>query len=156
MITNAKNKRILLVDDEPDIALAFKIGLEDSGFVVDAFNEPKLALSSFKNGFYDLLLLDIKMPKLNGIEFYQRMKEADKNVKVCFITASEIYYYEKIAKEVFPLLGARRLLRKPIKIEDLVRSIRQELGLVCSGSSSSNNTNSLHNNESPSEYSLSS
>ena len=150
MITSAKNKRILLVDDEPDIALAFKIGLEDSGFVVDAFNEPKVAFSSFKSGFYDLLLLDIKMPKLNGIEFYQRMKEVDKKVKVCFITASEIYYYEKIAKELFPLLGARRLLRKPIKIEDLVRSIKKELGLVCSRS------NNLHNNESHSEYSLSS
>ena len=87
------------------------------------------------------------MPKLNGIEFYQRMKEIDKKVKVLFITASEIYYYEKIVKEVFPLLGAKRLLRKPIKIEVLVRSIKQELGLF-------NNNN--NNNESHSEYSLSS
>jgi DNA-binding response OmpR family regulator len=148
MITNTKNKRILLVDDEPDIALAFKIGLEDSGFVVDTFNEPKVAFSNFKSDFYELLLLDIKMPKLNGIEFYQRMKEVDKKVKVLFITASEIYYYEKIAKEVFPLLGARRLLRKPIKIEDLVRSIKQELGLF--------NNNNNNNNQSHSEYSLSS
>jgi len=147
MITNNKNKRILIVDDEPDIALAFKIGLEDSGFVVDTFNEPKIAFSNFKSDFYELLLLDIKMPKLNGIEFYQRMKEIDKKVKVLFITASEIYYYEKIAKEVFPLLGAKRLLRKPIKIEVLVRSIKQELGLF-------NNNN--NNNESHSEYSLSS
>jgi DNA-binding response OmpR family regulator len=147
MITNNKNKRILIVDDEPDIALAFKIGLEDSGFVVDTFNEPKVAFSNFKSDFYELLLLDIKMPKLNGIEFYLRMKEVDKKVKVLFITASEIYYYEKIAKEVFPLLGAKRLLRKPIKIEVLVRSIKQELGLF-------NNNN--NNNESHSEYSLSS
>jgi DNA-binding response OmpR family regulator len=141
------NKRILIVDDEPDIALAFKIGLEDSGFVVDTFNEPKIAFSNFKSDFYELLLLDIKMPKLNGIEFYQRMKEVDKKVKVLFITASEIYYYEKIAKEVFPLLGAKRLLRKPIKIEVLVRSIKQELGLF---------NNNKNNNESHSEYSLSS
>jgi DNA-binding response OmpR family regulator len=147
MITNTKNKRILIVDDEPDIALAFKIGLEDSGFVVDTFNEPKVAFSNFKSDFYELLLLDIKMPKLNGIEFYQRMKEVDKKVKVLFITASEIYYYEKIAKEVFPLLGAKRLLRKPIKIEVLVRSIKQELGLF---------NNNKNNNESHSEYSLSS
>ena len=58
--------RILLVDDEPDIALTFKIGLEDNGFTVDAFNNPFKALSNFKAGFYDLLLLDIKMPKMNG------------------------------------------------------------------------------------------
>lgn len=147
MTTNTKNNRIMLVDDEPDIALAFKIGLEDSGFVVDAFNEPKVAFSSFKRDFYDLLLLDIKMPKLDGIEFYHRMKDVDKKVKVCFITASEIYYYEKIAKEVFPQLGVRRLFRKPIKIEDLVRAIKQELGLFCSNGNPKNT-------ESHSEYSL--
>jgi CheY-like chemotaxis protein len=81
-------------------------------------------------GLYDLLLLDIKMPKMNGIEFYQRMKEIDKKVKVCFITASEIHYYEKITKELLPTLRARRLIRKPIKIEDLVKDLKQELEFV--------------------------
>lgn len=127
---DANNNRILLVDNEFDIALAFKIGLEDSGFRVDAFENPEVALSSFKQGLYDLLLLDIKMPKMCGIEFYQRMKEIDEKVKVCFITASEVYYYEKIAKEIFPLLGVRRLIRKPIKIEDLVKNLKQELELI--------------------------
>ena len=121
------NNRILLVDNEPDIALAFKIGLEDNGFVVNAFNDPEIASANFKDGLYDLLLLDIKMPKMDGIEFYQRMKQIDKKVKVCFITASEIHYYEKITKKVFPTLGVRRLIRKPIKIEDLVSGINAEL-----------------------------
>ena len=67
---------------------------------------------------------------MNGIEFYQRMKEIDKKVKVCFITASEIHYYEKITKELFPTLGVRRLIRKPIKIEDLVKDLKQELEFV--------------------------
>jgi|SRR5437868_8570761 DNA-binding response OmpR family regulator len=127
---DANNNRILLVDNEVDIALAFKIGLEDSGFRVDAFDNPEVALSSFKQGLYDLLLLDIKMPKMCGIEFYQRMKEIDEKVKVCFITASEVYYYERIAKEIFPLLGVGRLIRKPIKIEDLVKNLKQELELI--------------------------
>ena len=121
------NNRILLVDNEPDIALAFKIGLEDNGFVVNAFNDPEIASANFKDGLYDLLLLDIKMPKMDGIEFYQRMKQIDKKVKVCFITASEIHYYEKITKKVFPTLGVRRLIRKPIKIEDLVSGVKAEL-----------------------------
>ena len=121
------NNKILLVDNEADIALAFKIGLEDSGFTVDAFNDPLEALSNFKAGFYDLLLLDIKMPNMNGIEFYQQMKEIDKRVKVCFITASEIHYFEEIAKEIFPILGVRRLIRKPIKIQDLVKRVNAEL-----------------------------
>ena len=121
------NNKILLVDNEPDIALAFKIGLEDNGFVVDAFNDPLEALSSFKPDFYDLLLLDIKMPNMNGIEFYQQMKEIDKKVNVCFITASEMHYYEEIRKEIFPILGVRRLIRKPIKMDDLVEDLREEL-----------------------------
>lgn len=125
-INNNKNK-ILLVEDEPDIAFAFKIGLEDNGFVVDAYVNPKEAAVNFKPDLYDLLLLDIKMPHLNGMEFYQRMREIDKKVKVCFITASEFRYYETITKEILPLLGVRRLLRKPIRINDLVTSITQEL-----------------------------
>ena len=135
---NANNNRILLVDNEVDIALAFKIGLEDSGFRVDAFDNPEVALSSFKQGLYDLLLLDIKTPKMCGIEFYQRMKEIDEKVKVCFITASEIYYYERIAKEIFPSLGVGRLIRKPIKIDDLVKDLREELKSV-------NHNNNNHN-----------
>ena len=95
------NNKILLVEDEPDIALAFKIGLEDHGFIVDAYINPKEASANFKPDLYDLLLLDLKMPNLNGIEFYQRMKEIDKKVKVCFITSSEFRYYETITKEIF-------------------------------------------------------
>src|SRR4026208_1005931 len=124
------NNRILLVDNEPDIALAFKIGLEDNGFVVNAFNDPEIASANFKDGLYDLLLLDIKMPKMNGIEFYQKMKEIDTKVKVCFITASEIYYYKEIAKGLIPALRIRRLIRKPIKIEDLVKELKQELEFI--------------------------
>jgi DNA-binding response OmpR family regulator len=114
----------LLVDDEPDIALVFKIGLEDNGFAVYTFNSPLKALSSFKAGFYDLLLLDIKM---NCIEAYQQMKEIDKKVKVCFITASEMHYYEDIRKEIFPKLGVKCLIRKLIRIDDLVKNLRDEL-----------------------------
>src|ERR1051326_8257433 len=102
MINNQKkNNRILLVDNEIDISSAFKIGLEDNGFEVDAFDKPDAALSYFNQGMYDLLLLDIKMPKMNGIEFYKRMKEIDEKVKVCFITASEIHRSEerRVGKE---------------------------------------------------------
>jgi DNA-binding response OmpR family regulator len=138
-----RNKRILLVDDEPDIVLAFKIGLEDYGFIVDAFNDPEVAASNFKCDVYDLLLLDIKMPKLNGIEFYYRMKEIDKKVKVCFITASEIYYYEQITKDMFNLLGEIRLFRKPIKLHDLANELKKEL---------ESNLNNDRNNGSQSRY----
>jgi two-component system, OmpR family, response regulator ChvI len=139
-IKNNKDK-ILLVEDEPDIALAFKIGLEDSGFIVDAYINPKEASVNFKPDLYDLLLLDIKMPDLNGIEFYQRMREIDKKVKVCFITASELRYYETITKEIFPLLGVRRILRKPIRINDLIKSITQELESTTNGNNNHASSN---------------
>ena len=82
--------RILLVDDEPDVTLAFKMGLEDNGYVVDAFNDPILALSTFKQGLNSLVLLDIKMPKMNGFELYKEIRKLDGNVKICFMTAFDL------------------------------------------------------------------
>ena len=121
------NKRILLVDDEPDIIEILKIGLEDNAFKVDAFTDPELALSSFKSGAYDLLLLDVRMPKLNGFELYEQIKKIDNKAKVCYITAYEINY-EKIREE-FPSLEVGCFIKKPIEIQDLVRRINAELGL---------------------------
>jgi DNA-binding response OmpR family regulator len=66
--------RILIVDDEPDIAQVLKMGLEDNGFAVDAYNDPLDAISNFEVGSYDLLLIDIKMPKMNGFELLLQEK----------------------------------------------------------------------------------
>jgi DNA-binding response OmpR family regulator len=84
-------KTILIVDNEPDTASVLSMGLEDEGFKVDAFNDPMLALSNFKPNFYALSILDINMPKLNGYELYKEMRKLDNKIKVCFLTASEIY-----------------------------------------------------------------
>jgi DNA-binding response OmpR family regulator len=79
----------LAVDDEPDITLTVKAGLEATGlFQVDTFNDPELALSSFKPRLYDIVLLDFKMPKMYGYELYDEMKKIDNKVKVCFMTAT--------------------------------------------------------------------
>jgi two-component system, OmpR family, response regulator ChvI len=118
-----------LVDDEPDIIGILKVGLEDNGFRVDAFTDPQEALSSFKAGTYDLLLLDVRMPKLNGFQLYEQIKKIDDNnnnkAKVCYITAYEINY-EKIREE-FPSLKVDCFIKKPIEIQDLVRRINAEL-----------------------------
>src|SRR5436309_4953894 len=93
------NKRILLVvDDEPDITLAFKMGLEDNGFVVDAFNDPLLALEAFKEQkkSYALALIDIKMPKMNGFELCKEIRKVNDKVKVCFATAFDIQKEEDV------------------------------------------------------------
>jgi CheY-like chemotaxis protein len=89
--TGANNKRILIVDDEEDIAWCFKIALECAGFIVDIFNDPMKSLSVYKAGVYDLLLLDIRMPRMSGFELYDKIKEIDNEVNV-FFTAFEEYY----------------------------------------------------------------
>jgi two-component system, OmpR family, response regulator ChvI len=152
--TTTKNKsslpyRILLVDDDPDILTTFKAGLEEYGYAtVDAFNDSELALSNFKTDYYDLLLLDIRMPKMNGFELYREMEkkieveqqqqqqqqQQDDNanvngkkttVKVCFITAYEVYY--NTLKKDFPGLDVGCFIKKPIRIQDLITQIQSEL-----------------------------
>jgi DNA-binding response OmpR family regulator len=119
--------KILIVDDDTDITLAFKKGLENDGFKVDVFNDPLEALSNFEASKYDLLLLDIRMPKMNGFELYREMDKIDNNVKVCFITAFEVYY--EALREVFPSMEVECFIRKPIEIGNLVKRIKNELNL---------------------------
>ena len=121
---NQGSSRLLLVDDEPDVIFTFKKGLEAHGFVVDAFNDPVLALSNFKPGVYGLLLLDVKMPQINGFELYEKIKKIDSEVKACFITAHEVYY--ESLKEIFPTMDLDCYV-KPIEIEDLVSHVKAEL-----------------------------
>jgi len=123
----SKMTKILIVDDDADITLAFKKGLENDGFKVDVFNDPLEALSNFEASKYDLLLLDIRMPKMNGFELYKEMDKIDNNVKVCFITAFEVYY--EALREVFPSMEVECFIRKPIEIGDLVKRIKNELNL---------------------------
>jgi DNA-binding response OmpR family regulator len=121
-----KKKKILLVDDEPDITSSLKIGLEDNGFIVDAFNDAALALSNYKIGRYDLLLLDVKMPQINGFELYDKIREIDTKVKACFITAYEVYYQS--LREIFPDMDIDCYV-KPISIDDLVSHVKAHLDM---------------------------
>jgi DNA-binding response OmpR family regulator len=117
--------RILIVDDEPDISQVLKMGLEKNGFAVDTYNDPLEAVSNFKADSYDLLLLDIKMPKMNGFELYSKLHQIDEKAKICFITAYEIYYDE--FKRMFPKVKVECFIRKPVSIDNLARLIKDEL-----------------------------
>ena len=118
------NNRILVVDDEPDLTRVSTLALEYHGFKVDTFNDPQEALSKFKPGLYDLIILDIKMPKMDGFELYHEIKKKDNNAKVCFLTASELYYEEFRNKE-YRALDRNLFIRKPINNEDLVKEINK-------------------------------
>jgi len=129
------NTRILLVDDEPDITTVFTLGLEDNGFKVDVFNDPIQALTAFKSDLYDLALIDYKMPNMNGFELYREIRKMDERVKVCFVTAFEVYYEElknrfqpsSISSPEHKEEDVKCFIQKPIDIDELVKRIKEEL-----------------------------
>jgi len=116
-------KRILLVDDESDVCFVLGEVLSENGFVVDSYENPTLALEKFKAYSYDLVVLDIKMPDLNGFALYQEIKRFDKTVKVCFITAGEIHYDKH--SDIFSSLPNKCFIRKPIDNEELMKRINE-------------------------------
>jgi CheY-like chemotaxis protein len=125
VISNNKGKEILLVDDEPDVTYTIKNILEDNEYNVDSFNDPILALNYYKVNFYALVILDIKMPKMDGFELYNKIREKDPKVKICFLTASEMYYekFRKVRSEIGRIIGEDSFIQKPIKNEDLMKKL---------------------------------
>jgi CheY-like chemotaxis protein len=123
----AEKNRVLLVDDEPDVVYLVKKSLERNGFVVDAYTDPILALQNFKGGVYSLLLLDIKMPKINGIEFFRTVEKEDDKVKVCFFSASE-YLTSNVKDKLYNTPDKFLFISKPISIPEMTRQIKQFFG----------------------------
>ena len=117
-----RRKRILLVDDEHDICMVYQMVLQDAGFECISYIDPVKALQEFRANYYDLILLDIKMPVLNGFEICKKIIEIDKTVHIIFITASE-EYYEKFRNHRFPELAKINYIQKPIGNEELVRLV---------------------------------
>jgi CheY-like chemotaxis protein len=141
-VTNSNKggkKRILLVDDEPDITISISAVLESNDLEVTSYNDPVLALSSFKPHHYDLVMLDLKMPKLDGFEFYNEIRKIDNRTKVCFITATDKNNYKGLEgsegqsgnyKEKLQLyceLKKDMFLQKPISNDDLVNEINKRI-----------------------------
>lgn len=125
--TSIKNKRVMLVEDEDDIVMLFEMILgSDAGLKIDSFTEPFAALNNFISGLYDLIMIDVTMPKMNGFELYYKIRKLDDKVKVCFLTAGEMYD-EEIRKETFPELDTNRFIRKPIANQDLIQRVKDIL-----------------------------
>jgi CheY-like chemotaxis protein len=126
-------KRILLVDDDPDITLTFKKGLEEENetsgnkvvLQIFSYNNPLLALAEFKTNFYDLLLIDVNMPKMNGFEFSEKILELDLNVRICYISAGETNI--EALREQYKSLSIGCFIKKPITMENLIRKVKAEM-----------------------------
>ena len=119
-------KKILLVDDEKDIIVTLNMFLEEGGYEVDSFTDPILALKKFRTAPYDLVIIDIKMSEMDGFELRRQIKKTNNAVKICFLTASELYYEEfrkELGLESFTTLDKDRFLMKPIPNEGLIKEI---------------------------------
>jgi DNA-binding response OmpR family regulator len=118
-------KKILLVDDEPDVTYTIKKIVEDNGFKADSFNDPILALNYYKVDFYDLVILDIKMPTMDGFELYLKIREKDPKVKICFLTVIATFNEEfrKIRLALGKTINEDYFIQKPVKMEDLLKKL---------------------------------
>jgi DNA-binding NtrC family response regulator len=120
--------KLLIVDDDSDIVQVLKMGLVRNGFSVEAFTNPQEALQSFKSNAesYCLVLSDIRMPSLSGIQLSRKLKEVNPNVKVVLMTAFEIRDDE--FSKVFPSTQVDGFVQKPIGIKDLTDKILSLIG----------------------------
>lgn len=124
-MSDKKNYKILLVDDEPGITQTFELGLQQYGFEVDSFNNPISALAAYKPATYDLLLFDIRMPIMNGFELYKEIRKLDDKAKICFITAYEID--DQDFRKSFPTMTLRHFIQKPITMDKLARELKEKI-----------------------------
>jgi CheY-like chemotaxis protein len=122
-----EKKKILFVDNEPDMTTILKMALGRAGFTVDIFNNPLLALKNFKPNLYDLALLDIMMPEMDGIELYKQLKKIDPSIKVCFLTATSEMYHEELGKERHCHLDKDLFLHMPLPIKGIIEEIKKRI-----------------------------
>ena len=119
----------MIIDDDEDINNLFKIFLEYNGYIIDAYTNPVEALNSFRKNSHDLIILDLKMPKMDGMTIYHKIKEIDNNVIICFTTA-DINYIEDLCKGIIDI--DKIVLYKPVLLKELKNKIdwllsRQEI-----------------------------
>lgn len=125
-------KRLLIIDDDPDITTTFKMGIEyanritnDRRIEVHTYNDPTVALSEFQPNFFDLLLVDINLPQMNGFQIYERILELDINVRVCFMSSGEIN--REALREIYPAVSLGCFIKKPVNLDYLIERIKAEL-----------------------------
>ena len=125
MISNNKVKKILLVDEEPDITFTIKNMLYNTGFQIHTFNDPITTLKLYRSNFYDLVILDIMIPNMDGFELYIKIKEKDPTIKICFLTAIPTFdgEFRKSRPEVDRIIAEESFIQKPITTEDLIKKL---------------------------------
>jgi DNA-binding response OmpR family regulator len=120
-----RTSNIIMVDNEPDVNITIKTALEENGdFKVDTFNDAESALFAFKPGHYDLAILDIGMPGTNGFQLCRKLREIDKKLKICFLTAVELTYLHDIDSDIINDLRTDCFVAKPVNTTDLINRLK--------------------------------
>jgi DNA-binding response OmpR family regulator len=122
-----EKKKILVVNDEPDVTIMLKMTLERAGFRVDTFNDPVLAFKDYKPHTYDLVILDVIMPEVDDLELYTQLKRKDSGVNICFLTASSEPYREELLKERYNQLSRDLYLEMPLPTSELIREVKKRM-----------------------------
>ena len=115
-------KQILVIDDELDICIMLKVVLENNGFIVNYYSNPIVALDEFKSNFYDLIMLDIQMSNINGMQLYREIRKRDIKTKICFLTGSETLF-----NTAYKFTSVYTFIRKPVENKELIRIINDVL-----------------------------
>jgi DNA-binding response OmpR family regulator len=128
--TSKTKAKILIIDDDKDITNLFSIFLEYNGYSVDAYTNPMEVLNIFRKNSHDLIIIDLKMPKIDRMTLYHRIKEIDGKVIMCFTTAADINYLKELRKGIIDI--EKIVLYKPVLLKDLKNKIdwllsRQEI-----------------------------
>jgi CheY-like chemotaxis protein len=122
-----EKKKTLVINDEPDVTTMLKMTLERVGLRVDTFNDPVLALKSYKPHLYDLVILDVIMPEVDGLELYTQLKRKDSEINICFLTASSEPYREELLKEKYNQLSRDLFLEMPLPTSELIREVKKRI-----------------------------
>jgi two-component system alkaline phosphatase synthesis response regulator PhoP len=121
-ITLDNKKRILVIDDEIDICIMLKVVLEQNGFIVNYYHKPIIARDKFQSNFYDLIIVDIQMPEINGMQLYREIRKKDMKVKICFLTGSETLF--DIA---YKFTSVYTFITKPVENKELIKIVNDVL-----------------------------
>jgi DNA-binding response OmpR family regulator len=110
----------MIIDDDIDITNLFSTFLEYNGYIVDAYTNPLEAFNNFRKNSHDLIILDLKMPKMDGMTIYHKIKEIDDKVLICLTTA-DINYIQQLQKGIIDI--EKIVLYKPVLLKDLKNKI---------------------------------
>ena len=123
--SRTRTSNIIMVDNEPDVNITIKTALEENGgFKIDTFNDAESAPLGFKPGHYDLAILDVRMQGMNGFQLCRKLREIDKTLKICLLTASDLTSLQDIDSDIINDLGIDCFVIKPVNTTDLKNRLK--------------------------------